>query len=242
MENGFLLLNKPKNLTSSDVVLKVKRLLGFSKIGHTGTLDKLAEGLLILPFGRYTCFSDLFLKQDKVYKFSVKYGILTDSGDLGGNIVKKIEQSEVESVVLKRKDEIEKLFMSITNWNMQVAPQISALKVKGKRQAALFRKGIEFELKKRKIQIHSIQLQSSSLDGLPGLVSVSSGTYIRKIILDLSEKLAIPIVLTSLIRQKIGKISLNLANSIEQIASNHYKIFSFRGFNSHTINRNRSKI
>ena len=228
MKSGFLFVNKPIKLTSSDLVLKVKKVLNLKKIGHTGTLDKLAQGLLILPFGNYTCFSELFLKKDKTYSFTIKYGISTDSGDLDGNILEKWETNLQRNAISKRKADIEQALKSTINWKTQTAPVISALKFKGKRQAELFRKGLPVTEKKRNIIIHNVTITESNLNTISGIVSVSSGTYIRKIVIDLSNQLKIPMVLNSLTREKIGNYSLKDANTIKQIEDQKYRIFSLQ--------------
>ena len=169
-----------------------------------------------------------FLKKDKTYSFSIKYGIKTDSGDLDGIILEKWSTDYKNNIVDKRKVEIEQSIKSIINWKTQIAPVISALKFKGKRQAELFRKGLSVSEKKRNIKIHDVSIQESNLNNIDGIISVSSGTYIRKIVIDLSDQLQIPMVLGSLKRESIGNYNLKDANTIKQIENQKYRVFSLQ--------------
>ena len=129
-KNGFLFINKPVGITSSNLVLKIKKICKFHKIGHTGTLDRLASGLLILPINQYTCFSERFLGRDKKYRVKIKPGISTDSGDLDGEILQRLDEDELRGIFTNRLKEIEESIRNIALWKTQVPPRISALKKK----------------------------------------------------------------------------------------------------------------
>ncbi|MDX1957437.1 MAG: tRNA pseudouridine(55) synthase TruB [Leptospiraceae bacterium] len=214
-KSGFFLVDKPIGMTSSDVVIKIKKKFSISRIGHTGTLDKFATGLLILPFGKATSFADKFLHSDKTYEATASFGKSTDSGDIDGIITEEWDEDAIKEYYSKNSPKILSSFEDILNWEKQTAPKISALKVNGKRQAELFRKNISFETKERNIKITNFKLTQFNEKEICFQVRVSSGTYIRKLIIDLSEKLNFPMHLTDLRRLSIGKISIDNAKTLE---------------------------
>lgn len=222
--SGFLFVYKPPGITSSDLVLKTKRILGQKSVGHTGTLDRFAEGLLILPCGDYTAFSQVFLGKDKTYLAEVIVGLRTDSGDPDG----VVEVDERETILPRFESEfpinrLDAELESLTKQKTQKAPKISALKVGGKRQSDLFREGTVVEEKERAITIHSVRDIQRTKEGFSFRIHVSSGTYIRKIILDLSEKWGIPLSLGKLVRESIGEYDLNGVKTFDQISDKDLK-------------------
>lgn len=220
LENGFFLANKPVGITSSDMVQKIKKKLQLRKIGHTGTLDKFAEGLMILPFGKYTVFSNYFLGMDKSYLTKVCLGLSTDSGDRGGKIIQKWNMEKTNSYFLQNKTQILREIENIQFLKSQIPPKISALKVNGKRQADLYRSGIEFQTKPRNISVYEVDCKNLSDQGFELFLHVSSGTYIRKIVMDLSEKLNFPMHIEQLTRKTIGNFSLENSQSLEELIDN----------------------
>ncbi|MCX7998740.1 MAG: tRNA pseudouridine(55) synthase TruB [Leptospiraceae bacterium] len=224
--SGFFLVNKPENITSSNLVQKIKHLTKVSKIGHTGTLDRFALGLLILPYGSYTSLSSYFLSANKTYIAQVTIGKFTDSGDKDGQVLKEISQVEAETWLKQNKNQLIKELNHFINIKEQVPPKISALKVKGKRQADLFRENIEFESKPRPISIYSVNILEFSNISFRFEIKVSSGTYIRKLIIDLSTHLQVPMYLESLIRTEIGKINIKDSNTLSDFEQGTYKSFS----------------
>lgn len=217
-ESGFLFVYKPPGITSSDLVLKTKRLLGQKSVGHTGTLDRFAEGLLILPCGDYTAFSQVFLGKDKTYLAEVIVGLRTDSGDPDGVVEVDDRTSSLPTFLTSfPKTRLEEELQTLTTLTTQKAPKISALKVGGKRQSDLFREGTLVAEKERAITIHSVKDILFTEVGFSFRIHVSSGTYIRKIVLDLSEKWGIPLSLGRLVRESIGEYGLTGAKTLEQI-------------------------
>ncbi|MDF3818722.1 tRNA pseudouridine(55) synthase TruB [Leptospira sp. 96542] len=218
LSSGFFFVNKPGGITSSDLVLKIKRRLNLKSMGHTGTLDRFAEGLLILPFGHYTAFSQIFLGKDKTYLAQVEVGHRTDSGDPDGGV-----EPGDESLALSRfrseftKTRLDAELSQILGWKSQNAPKISALKVGGFRQSDLVRSGVEVAEKKRSIQIHSVEIVDRNEIGFSFRVHVSSGTYIRKIVQDLSLLWDLPMHLSSLKRETIGDYRLEWAKDGDQV-------------------------
>lgn len=218
--SGFLFVYKPPGITSSDLVLKTKRLLNQKSVGHTGTLDRFAEGLLILPCGDYTAFSQVFLGKDKSYFAEVIVGLKTDSGDPDG----VVEVDERETILPRFESEfplsrLKEELNGLTALTSQKAPKISALKVGGKRQSDLVREGSVVEEKERPISIYQVAAVQKTKLGFSFRIHVSSGTYIRKIILDLSEKWGIPLSLQRLVRESIGDYDLKDVKTLDQISA-----------------------
>ncbi|EKJ84971.1 tRNA pseudouridine55 synthase [Leptospira meyeri] len=222
--SGFLFVYKTPGITSSDLVLKTKRILGQKSVGHTGTLDRFAEGLLILPCGDYTAFSQVFLGKDKSYFAEVVVGLKTDSGDPDG--VVEVDDREIFFPRFVSEFPRERLLAELTQLTTltsQKAPKISALKVGGKRQSDLVREGLVVEEKERPISIYKVEDVLQTELGFSFRIHVSSGTYIRKIILDLSEKWGIPLSLGRLVRESIGEFHLNGVKTLDQISPKDLK-------------------
>ncbi|MBE7411254.1 MAG: tRNA pseudouridine(55) synthase TruB [Leptospiraceae bacterium] len=222
-ESGFLLVNKPKNMTSSSVVLEVKKLIK-KKIGHTGTLDKFAEGLLILPFGDCTHFSSIFLEMEKKYSAEIEFGKATDSGDIDGKILEEWDFEKIHSYYQFHLENIIREIDKIQDIKKQTPPKISALKINGVRQAELFRKGVEFESISREISISNFFYSNLSAKGFSMSLTVSSGTYIRKLIMDLFENTGLPMFISKLIRTGIGNTDLSESNLLESIKEGKYSV------------------
>lgn len=214
--SGYLFVNKTPGLTSSDVVIRLKKKFHLDSIGHTGTLDRFAEGLLILPFGDYTAFSQLFLGEDKTYYAEVELGKRTDSGDLDGLVLEDWTLDEVATRAQEirwSEDFLYREMNELLSWKLQKAPTLSALKVDGRRQSDQVRSGKVVKEKERAIRIEKVWDVRFEENRFCFRIHVSSGTYIRKIVLDLSEKWGLPLVLTRLVRESIGKWTLTGAKT-----------------------------
>lgn len=181
--HGFLLLDKPVGITSNGILQRVKRLFNARKAGHTGSLDKMASGLLPVCFGEATKFSGYLLNADKQYRVTCKLGITTDTGDAAGTV--KLKRSSA-GINTKKLNHVLDGFHGET-W--QVPPMYSALKHEGTRLYQLAYQGISVERKARKIQIHKIELLSFENDQFDIEVSCSKGTYIRTLVEDIGEQL-----------------------------------------------------
>lgn len=212
--SGLILVNKPSGITSFKVVHIIRKKLNVKKVGHCGTLDPLASGLMIVLVGKYTKMQDKFMKHDKVYYATIKLGIKTDSGDLEGNIISQSAYSHVtkESIIQTCNSFIGKI--------QQIPPMYSALKVNGKKLYELARKGITIERKPREITIYSIDLIDFKDDKFSIRVKCSSGTYIRTLAEDIGIKLNTNTVLANLVREEIGDYKLSNAINIDDIKEN----------------------
>ena len=209
--DGFLLINKAKGMTSHDVVYRVKRKLKIDKIGHTGTLDPFASGLLILCIGKATKLQSLFLNLDKSYEGVIVLGKHYDTLDVTGTV---IDEKEVNL----NEEEILRVVQSFNKRYEQLPPMYSALKVNGQKLYVLARKGIEIIREKRDVTIYDFKMTSPYLNqSFSFFASVSKGTYIRSLASDLAEELNTLGALSELKRLTIGNYMVNQAKSIEEV-------------------------
>lgn len=214
--NGFLNLNKPQHFTSHDCVAKLRKILNTKKIGHGGTLDPLATGVLPIAVGKATRLLQ-FLPTEKAYKATVKFGIVTTTDDLEGEIIK---QEEVKDINLAKIKDILPEFIGEIE---QIPPAYSAIKQEGKKLYDLARKGAVIDIPKRQVIIHQIEVLNWRNNSYPELdlyITCGGGTYIRAIARDLGEKLGIGATLAHLERTlSCGMLienSLNFDNIIQQ--------------------------
>ena len=215
--DGILLVDKPSGWTSFDVVAKVRGTLkregvAKPKVGHTGTLDPLATGLLVLTIGSYCKRAGEFSKLDKSYEVTMKLGETSTTGDSEGLISKGSRQG-VE------RDELEKVIGQFTGEIMQVPPAFSAIKVNGQRAYKLARQGKEVKLEPRKVTIYSLELTDYSYPEVKFTTKVSSGTYIRSLVEDIGKSLGTGAYMAGLRRTGVGTWHLEEAMSMNVIAS-----------------------
>ncbi|OGS44284.1 MAG: tRNA pseudouridine(55) synthase TruB [Elusimicrobia bacterium RIFOXYD2_FULL_34_15] len=200
-----LFINKPSGITSYDVLRVIKRKFNPKKIGHAGTLDPLASGLLIVLIDDATKRSEEFMSLKKRYFVRMQLGIKTDTGDLDGKI---IENKEIPAL---NKEKIQKVLLKFTGKIKQVPHIYSAIKYKGKKLYEYARAGIEVKIKPRIIEIYKIKLLKYEKNEIELKVDCSKGTYIRKLVEDIAEKLKTCGVVSNLVREKIGKYSVDKA-------------------------------
>ncbi len=215
LNDGIVLLNKSKGITSFNAINKLKWLLNANKTGHAGTLDPMAEGLLVVMINGATKFSEDLMKKDKEYYVEMELGYETDTYDSEGEIIKKFDKS-----IDMKPEEIKKTVKSFIGDIEQIPPMFSAIKINGEKLYNLARKGIEVERKKRKVKIyyiHNIEYDKKALK-MSFIVGVSSGTYIRSLVCDIGEKLGVYATMTRLIRTKISDYNLKDAIKVEDMA------------------------
>lgn len=202
--DGILLINKPINLTSHDVINKLRRKLKIKRIGHAGTLDPFASGVLIVGVGQGTKCLQFLEILDKEYLGVIKLGIKTNTGDLTGEVIETKEVNELDE------NQINDVLTSFIGEQEQIPPMFSALKVEGKKLYELARKGVEIERKPRSIHIHSLSLKGYNSDEktLTFTVKCSKGTYVRTLGEDIASKLNTVGHLISLTRTKVGDFKL----------------------------------
>ena len=208
--NGIIVVNKPCGITSRDVVNKLCRKFNTKKIGHTGTLDPIADGILVVCINKATKLVDYLTCNDKEYIATVKIGILTDTLDISGNILEERKCSV-------SKDKLEKVLYSfIGNYNQEV-PIYSAVKINGKKLYEYARGNEDVTLPKRNVEIKNIKLISCKDDYYSFSVKVSKGTYIRSLIKDINDKLDIIGVMSNLTRTKQGVFDLKDSYTLEEL-------------------------
>lgn len=212
---GVLVVNKEKDMTSFDVVREVSKILGIKKIGHTGTLDPLAEGVLVLTIGKYTKLGEDLTSLDKEYIAKVKQGILTDTLDITGKI---LEENS------KRITNIKEVLKSFKKTYMQEVPKYSAVKVNGKKLYEYARKNEEVELPKKEVTIKEIKLIEKDENTFTFKTSVSKGTYIRSLIRDIGESSNTLMTMTNLIRTRQGKFRIEDSYKLNDITNGDFNI------------------
>ncbi len=212
--DGIVLINKEEGLTSRDVVNKIVKKLNLKKVGHAGTLDPIAKGLLVIGIGKGTKILDLLTMNTKEYIATSKIGIETNTLDISGNIIKEINNFSLE------KEELVNTLNSFVGSYYQEVPKYSAVKINGKKLYEYARNDLNVDLPKRLITIYKIELLEFNKNEFTFKVLASKGTYIRSLIRDIGIKLNLPMTMKELIRTKSGKF--NLSDSYE--ISDDFKI------------------
>ena len=218
---GILIIDKPTEWTSHDVVGKLRRLLKTKRIGHTGTLDPFATGVLVMLVGQATRLAQFLDKDTKEYEATIQFGFETETGDLTGGMRDEgggMNDEEVAEIL--NKTNWDELLTSFRGELEQVPPMYSAKKVEGKKLYELARKGVEIERKPVSITIYHLEL----LDEIPNpksqiqiRVACSAGTYIRTLAEDIGRKIGVPCHLSALRRTKAGKFDLAKAVTIQEL-------------------------
>ncbi|MBQ7031916.1 MAG: tRNA pseudouridine(55) synthase TruB [Bacilli bacterium] len=217
MQNLILIVNKPKDYTSRDVVNKLSKILGTKKIGHTGTLDPMATGVLVCLTGKYTKLVDMITSLEKEYIATIKLGFKTDTLDITGNVIEENSNYNIT------KEKIIEVLNSFKGKSTQTVPLYSAVHIDGKRLYEYARNGIEVELPKRGITINDIELLDFNDDLIKFRVVVSKGTYIRSLIEDICVKLNVLGTMSELTRSKQGVFNIEDSYNLEDIENNSYK-------------------
>ncbi|MBR0418010.1 MAG: tRNA pseudouridine(55) synthase TruB [Erysipelotrichaceae bacterium] len=213
---NVLYVNKPSGMTSFDVCYRLRKVLGTKKIGHTGTLDPLASGVMIVLFDKATKANQFLVSDNKEYIAKVKFGIETDTLDIDGNVIKESPYS------LPNKEKIIEVLKSFIGPGKQVVPMTSAISVNGKRLYQYQREGKEVELPVRDINVYEIELLEMFDDGFSFRSKVSSGTYIRALSRDILKKLDQIGTLESLVRTAVDEITINQCDKLSEIENGNY--------------------
>ncbi len=224
IDDGILLIDKPAGWTSFDVVAKIRGVRRAAikaqgvvptkrqlKVGHAGTLDPFATGLLVILLGDATKRSDEFLKQDKIYEATVFLGATSTTGDPEGELTHVSDTRPTDA-------DIESAIGTFTGPITQTPPVFSAIKINGQRAYKLARKGIEVEIPTRQVLIHSLEVVEYAYPELKIRTHVSSGTYIRSLAEDIGQELSVGGYCTTLRRISIGELSIANAVSIDSVA------------------------
>lgn len=214
--NGIIVINKPKNYTSHDVVAKVKKILKLKKVGHTGTLDPNATGVLPLLLNSGTKLSKYLINHDKEYEVTLKLGIRTDTLDSEGKI---LEERKVDTAILENTENIKKVLNSFEGKQEQIPPIYSAIKVKGKKLYEYARSGEKVEVQARQIEIYNIELEkvNAKNEEIVFKVECSKGTYIRSLCEDIATRLGTIGYMKELNRTRVGSFKIEDSITLEEL-------------------------
>lgn len=221
--NGVLVINKEKNYTSRDVVNIIGKHFNTKKIGHTGTLDPLATGVLVICMGTSLKLVEMLTNHDKEYIAKIRLGIETDTLDITGNIIKE------EVVPNITKEDVIKVLNTFKGKIKQVVPKYSAIKVNGKKLYEYARNNEEVELPIHDIEIFDIELISDIIDNSFYIkCHVSKGTYIRSLVRDIGYKLNTVATMEELTRTSLSKFNINNSYTLDDIKRNNYKLLDIK--------------
>lgn len=223
MNNGLIVINKPSGCTSRDIVNMLCKILHTKSVGHIGTLDPLAEGVLVCLTGKYTKLTNILINHDKEYIAEFKLGMLTDTLDITGKILKE----EKYSLNINK---LKKILNDYIKTYEQEVPIYSAIKVCGRKLYDYARNNEEVELPKKKVTIYDIELLSVKDELVKIKCHVSKGTYIRSLIRDIGNSLGTYATMTKLTRTKLGNFDINNSYTIDDIEHNKYKSLDIKDF------------
>ena len=211
MIHGVINIHKEKGYTSHDVVAKLRGIVGQKKIGHTGTLDPDATGVLPVCLGKATKLCDMLTDKNKTYETVMLLGKVTDTQDISGTVLSETSIDKLDE------ESVKKAILSFVGDYMQVPPMYSALKVNGKKLYELAREGVEVERKARPVTILEIQIKEINIPRVRMEVSCSKGTYIRTLCHDIGEKLGCGACMEELIRTRVSRFKLEDSLTLSQV-------------------------
>ena len=208
--SGWIFVNKPTNMSSFDVIRRLRKMFSIKRIGHAGTLDPLAKGILPIAFGSATKTIPYLVSSKKEYRFSILWGTRTSTHDLEGDIID-------ESDFIPSKKDILGAISNFKSEFYQRPPKYSAVKIDGQRAYKLARSGVEFNIKEKKVKLYDLIIKDHKKNKTEFMVKVGKGFYIRSLARDLCEKIGALGVINSLERTELGSFSLENAFSLETI-------------------------
>lgn len=214
MPDGFINVLKPPGMTSHDVVGFIRRVYGLKKVGHAGTLDPAAAGVLPVALGKATRLIEYLADADKAYRAELTLGFSTDSGDDTGLVLQEAAFTMPEQAC------VEAVLQQFKGTNKQIPPIYSAIKINGKRACDLARQNVEVTIPEREIEIYGISLLALQEPTLLFDVNCSKGTYIRTLCMDIGKRLQIPAVMSFLVRTRVGGFCLEEAVTLAEIKAN----------------------
>lgn len=216
--DGIIIIDKPKGITSHDVVSKIRKIYHTKKVGHTGTLDPSATGVLPILIGNATKLSKYLIEHDKTYIATIKLGEETDTLDTEGKVIKQNQVNEK----LITENNIENVLKSFVGEQMQTPPMYSAIKINGKKLYEYAREGQKVDIEPRKIKIYEISLKNINIQEKEIVIKVkcSKGTYIRMLCKDIAEKLETVGYMKELRRTKVNKFTLEGSVTLEELEKN----------------------
>ena len=212
MNDGFINLNKPAGMTSHDAVNHLRKIFSTRKVGHAGTLDPQACGVLPVAINRATKFIEYLADCDKTYRAEILFGTATDSGDLEGKIISRTENFFMPTV-----DELDVALKNFVGEIEQTPPKFSAIKIHGRKAYDLARKNFDFEMPVRRVKIFRLELVALEKNSATIEIDCGKGTYIRSLAIDIGARLNLPATLKNLIRLRVGGFDLKNSLTFDEI-------------------------
>lgn len=217
IKSGIVVVNKPTGITSFDVVRKVRYKFRIKRVGHAGTLDPLATGVLVMLLGKSTKLFDKFVGMDKAYRATLILGTSTDSADVQGKVLKQLPFGQV------KREQVEEAFKKFVGEFDQVPPMVSAVKFRGKKLYELARKGITVERKSRRIRIDCLQIERFDPPEVQFHMECSKGTYVRQLAEDVGNLLGCGACISKIERTKVGAFKIEDAVKVEELDESHIR-------------------
>ena len=214
MNKGIIPINKPKDWTSFDVCNKIKHMVRPAKVGHLGTLDPMATGVLLVTIGKATKLFDIMQEKQKTYVAEFEFGVSTDTLDATGTVLSKSQYCPTEQ-------ELQNVLHNFVGKINQIPPKYSAKNVNGKRAYELARSNEEFELKPKEVEVYNIELLKYETPFVTLKITCGSGTYIRAIGRDIAASFNTVATMTSLVRSSVGKFSIEKCINIENLSADN---------------------
>ncbi len=217
--DGVINIDKPDGMTSHDVVSFIRRRFRFRKVGHAGTLDPLATGVLVILLGNATKLFDNFVGFDKAYNATLKLGMTTTTADIQGEVLKEAPFDYVT------KEQIENVFKQFVGDIKQVPPMVSAVKLNGERLYKLARKGVQVDREPRSIHIDLLKLIDFTSPHVKFYLECSKGTYVRQLAEDVGQSLGCGACIAQIERTRVGPFRINEAVKLEDLNENHIQLW-----------------
>ena len=212
MIDGFINLNKPSGMTSHDAVNRVRKIFSTRKVGHAGTLDPQACGVLPIAINQATKFIEYLADCDKTYRAEILFGTATDSGDLEGEVI-----ARAENFYMPTADELNAALKNFVGEIEQTPPKFSAIKIHGRKAYDLARKNLAFDMPTRRVKISRLELVAIDENSATIEIDCGKGTYIRSLAIDIGERLNLPATLKNLLRLKVGDFDLKSSLTLDEI-------------------------
>ena len=210
--DGFINLHKPAGMTSHDAVNRVRKIFSTRKVGHAGTLDPAASGVLPVAINRATKFLEYLTTHDKTYRAEILFGTATDSGDLEGEIISRAENFSMPTI-----DELNAAAKFFVGEIEQTPPKFSAIKIHGRKACDMARKNLSFEMPSRRVKIFRLEILDVTDSTATLEVDCSAGTYIRALAVDFGTRLNLPATLKNLIRLRVGDFALKNSVTFDEL-------------------------
>lgn len=217
MNQGIIIIDKPDGMTSHDVVAKVRKKFNMRRVGHAGTLDPLATGVLVLLLGKATKLFATFVDFDKAYRATMVLGTKTHSADIEGKVLKQMPYEHIT------REEVEAAFQKFSGDIEQVPPMVSAVKVKGRKLYQLARRGLEVERKARQVRIGNLKIEKFAPPEVQFSLECSKGTYVRQLADDIGQMLGCGACITEIRRTKVGEFDIKDAVNLEELNESHIR-------------------